>query len=310
MYKFSKELKKGDSGQEVLDVQNRLIEIKQDTSFLEDGSVGKIETSSTFDDITEQCIAGLKARAFDLISMSYIKEKFEYFYHKDIPEEWLEINGDVNPLFGLFLEHYEDIQQYLGTNITPAPVFVVPPISEDEQQTDQDKLKVALHDILVAQIGIREATGNNDGKEIEHIIDIGSGGEIKHGGPPYCQYGQNFGLIEAVNKLILAYKWWYNGYTPDNVNKGKQLKLVTGGNSNGGHVSIEDIQPSMWFYLYSSTRRSAHHVGYVEAINDDGTITTIEFNTNNNGSAEGDGVYRKIRSLSQMWAVLDIISLY
>jgi hypothetical protein len=39
------------------------------------------------------------------------------------------------------------------------------------------------------------------------------------------------------------------------------------------------------------------HGGIVEAVNDDGTFTTIEGNTNEAGSREGDGVYRKTRAL-------------
>jgi hypothetical protein len=37
------------------------------------------------------------------------------------------------------------------------------------------------------------------------------------------------------------------------------------------------------------------HVGFVEEVNDDGTMTTIEGNTNGGGGREGDGVYRRSR---------------
>lgn len=37
------------------------------------------------------------------------------------------------------------------------------------------------------------------------------------------------------------------------------------------------------------------HVGFVEKVNADGSIVTIEGNTNDGGSREGNGVYRKVR---------------
>lgn len=45
--------------------------------------------------------------------------------------------------------------------------------------------------------------------------------------------------------------------------------------------------------IFSLDHGSGHgHAGIVESVNDDGTITTIEGNTNSGGSADGDGVYR------------------
>lgn len=37
------------------------------------------------------------------------------------------------------------------------------------------------------------------------------------------------------------------------------------------------------------------HVGFVEGVNPDGTLRTVEGNTNGGGSREGDGVYRRTR---------------
>lgn len=37
------------------------------------------------------------------------------------------------------------------------------------------------------------------------------------------------------------------------------------------------------------------HVGFVELVNADGTLVTVEGNTNGGGSREGDGVYRRTR---------------
>lgn len=51
------------------------------------------------------------------------------------------------------------------------------------------------------------------------------------------------------------------------------------------------------FYLYSSSQGIVHHVGIVESVSP-GYVHTIEGNTNTNGSAQGDGVYRLKRPIT------------
>jgi hypothetical protein len=54
-------------------------------------------------------------------------------------------------------------------------------------------------------------------------------------------------------------------------------------------------------FLHSSTLGRIHHTFFVEAVHADGTFTTIEGNTNTNGSAQGDGVYRLRRRVSSVY---------
>lgn len=49
------------------------------------------------------------------------------------------------------------------------------------------------------------------------------------------------------------------------------------------------------------------HIGFVERWGNR-TVITVEGNTNDNGSREGDGVYRKRRLQKQVWAVCDFIN--
>lgn len=49
-------------------------------------------------------------------------------------------------------------------------------------------------------------------------------------------------------------------------------------------------------YFYSSSQGRIHHVAVVAKVNSDGTFITVEGNTNDNGSATGNGVYMLRRS--------------
>lgn len=305
MYKFIKELKKGDQGQEVADFQKFCRSIKY-TSILKDNVLKNLEVDGDFGDITAEIVEDIKTKALDFISASYIKEKYKHITGKDVPDEWLEINSDINPLFGMLLENWKEVQEHLkvsmeGIVLIPEPIPVLIGIKQQ------------LIDGIIAfekgEIGTKEETGNNDGDRVEWYQKVGSNGEVNYGGSPYCQYGQNASLIQICKKLSIPYKWDYSGYTPYAVNKGKKLKIVKGGNPNGGHANIEDIQVGDWGYVYSSERRNARHVFLV--IGKKGNnVYTIEFNTNSQGGAEGNGVFNRVRPVTQVWAVVRWVDLY
>jgi hypothetical protein len=48
------------------------------------------------------------------------------------------------------------------------------------------------------------------------------------------------------------------------------------------------------------------HTGFVSDVAEDGTIHTIEGNTNPGGSAEGDGVYARTRRRSELMGFIDL----
>lgn len=56
------------------------------------------------------------------------------------------------------------------------------------------------------------------------------------------------------------------------------------------------------FYVYgyvaSEKQSRVHHVGIVEKVLDDGSIKTLEGNTNTSGSSQGNGVYRNTRPVT------------
>lgn len=70
-----------------------------------------------------------------------------------------------------------------------------------------------------------------------------------------------------------------------------------------GVKTLHKVRAGQVFGIYYSNLKRVGHVGFIEKV-DGGTITTIEGNTNGGGSREGDGVYRKIRRLSQMHKIV------
>lgn len=60
--------------------------------------------------------------------------------------------------------------------------------------------------------------------------------------------------------------------------------------------------PAVGAQVFYGTPADLSHTGFVIAYDAD-TITTVEGNTNVNGSREGDGVYRKVRRRRDAWVV-------
>lgn len=140
-----------------------------------------------------------------------------------------------------------------------------------------------------SQIGVRELTGNNDGKAVETYLRYC--GLSK--GEPWCAsfvcwvYGQN----NVLNPR--------SGYCPDLF---KQKNLVWKRNS---HRNATPRQGDI-FGIYFPERQRIAHTGFIDKW---GTtqVSTVEGNTNQSGSREGDGVYRKIRLTRQIYAAAKFI---
>lgn len=137
-------------------------------------------------------------------------------------------------------------------------------------------------------VGIREATGNNDGKDVEAILaNVG----LKKG-QPWCAALQY--TIHKDNGL----KAPKSGYSPDwfktNVVYDKKKMSVTKFKAKNGQV--------VGFYIASKGRIG--HVGMI--VGEMGNFyITIEGNTNDAGSDEGEGCYKKLRTKSSISKISD-----
>ena len=146
-------------------------------------------------------------------------------------------------------------------------------LSADAQQRAQ------LVRIARQESGVRERSGKNDGERVEAYL-----ASVKlQKGQPWCA-----AFISWVFKQG-AYTQPRTGWSPALFNTRVNTKLVQAGNVFG-----------IWF---PSLKRIAH-VGLVEKREGDWLIS-IEGNTNVAGSREGDGVYRKRRSIKSIYAFAD-----
>ena len=119
----------------------------------------------------------------------------------------------------------------------------------------------------------------------------------------------NWLIKEASKNLNVKFKGTCTGYTPSAVNWAKEAKIAAGAKSGGGHVSMDDIDIGDWGYIYSSSRNSARHVFLIVEKRVD-SVVTIEGNTNSGGGAEGFGVFKRVRPINQVWAVVKWYNLY
>lgn len=128
-----------------------------------------------------------------------------------------------------------------------------------------------------SQIGVREATGRNDGPQVEaYLKSVGLGK-----GYSWCAAFVKTGLIHCnVPNTI-------NGWAPTALSW-----LIIYQN---GHFA-EAPEPGDVFGIYSYSKRRIIHVGFFHRLQGK-SIKTVEGNTNNAGSSNGDGVYERLRPL-------------
>ena len=132
-------------------------------------------------------------------------------------------------------------------------------------------------------------TGNNDGKSVEAYLK-------------YCR-------LSKGNPWCAAFVCWClgqnniqnprSGFCP---NLFSQKTTIWQRNKKDNIIPL----PADVFGLYFSEKGRIAHVGFIEKWTKQ-TVTTVEGNTNQVGSREGDGVYRKIRLTKQIYAVTRFI---
>lgn len=139
------------------------------------------------------------------------------------------------------------------------------------------------------QIGIREATGKNDGPEIKlWLASVG----LKQGNP-YCAAFVHYGLnISGVKNNI-------SGYSPTAFDRKKAVWFQ--------NKFLEEPEPGDVFTLYFPSKKRIAHTGFFDHKVNSTIYETVEANTNDQLSREGDGVYRKKRSFKSTYAITDFI---
>lgn len=150
-------------------------------------------------------------------------------------------------------------------------------------KTEQERLREAY----TAEIGVREATGNNDGERVEYF-QASCG--LKKGdmwcAAFVCSSHKDAG-IHCPN----------SGYSPNWFPDNKTI--YTHGAKNNLIPSFSDV-----LGIYFPEKKRIAHVGFIDEWKDgDNYCVTVEGNTNGEGSREGDGVYKKRRLKSQIYKI-------
>lgn len=138
------------------------------------------------------------------------------------------------------------------------------------------KLRERVIDTALSQVGVREATGHNDGLAVEKYLKVCGLGK----GHAWCAAFISWNYyVCGVTKFKTA---WAPGWFP----AGKTLK------------ADQIPQPGDVFGLWINNRIG--HVGLIYVWGNK-VVKTIEGNTNEAGSREGDGVYVKRRLTRQIY---------
>ena len=144
-----------------------------------------------------------------------------------------------------------------------------------------------LSGIYTAEIGVKELTGKNDGARVEEYLASCGLGK----GYAWCAAFVNWCHVRAgVEGAKSAYSpnWFPKEHT-----------IYTQGGKENATPSKCDV-----FGLYYADKKRIAHVGFIDEYSDVGDYCiTVEGNTNNDGSREGDGVYRKRRLKNQIYRV-------
>lgn len=132
----------------------------------------------------------------------------------------------------------------------------------------------AIITIAASQIGVRELTGKNDGVEVTKYLN--SVGLDK--GYAWCAAFVSW--VHDQAGVTGAKSAWSPSWLPRD-------RLV------------KNAKPGDVFGIYFRSKNRIAHVGIIEVPG--ATTITIEGNTNEAGSREGDGVYRKRRLSKQIY---------
>lgn len=146
--------------------------------------------------------------------------------------------------------------------------------------------QLRVSDIYSKEIGVRERTGNNDGQRVEEYLRSCN---LKKGNP-WCAAFVTWTFKQAkVDAIVSAYSpsWFPNKST-----------IYTKGVKGNKTPQKADV-----FGIYFSNKGRIAHVGFIDVWEDNSYCITVEGNTNDEGSREGDGVYRKRRLKSQIYKV-------
>jgi hypothetical protein len=162
-------------------------------------------------------------------------------------------------------------------------------------------------DVALTQVGVREQGGRNRGPEVDEYIRA-VGLDPTKGSYPWCAAFVSWCVAQAANHNQIASGRAGPPALPIELSAGvfDMLRRNT-------RLKRERPQPGYAFVLDYGVREnpdgSKHrpgHIGFVIQAMPNGTLETVEGNTNAAGSREGDGVYVRTRKVKDIYCYLDV----
>lgn len=159
--------------------------------------------------------------------------------------------------------------------------------------------RLRVKKVYDSQLGVREATGRNDGPQVEAYL-------------AYTGLGKGYAWCAAFVCWVLGQAEVENPKTAWAASLFPHDKLVwpRGRVPTRGSRTTNNGQPitktACVFGLYFPSLKRIAHCGFIDEWGEKEVIT-VEGNTNDTDSREGDGVYRKRRPIKSLYAVADWI---
>ncbi len=152
---------------------------------------------------------------------------------------------------------------------------------------NSEQIREQLSGVYLAEVGVREATGRNDGTRVEEYL--ASCGLKK--GQPWCAAFVCWAFKQVGVRTVVS------GYSPTWFPDGKRICL------RNKYTKSQPLPGDVGGLYYPEMGRIAHTFFIHEWSEYGDAVITIEGNTNGAGSREGGGVYRKRRLKSQIYVV-------
>lgn len=157
----------------------------------------------------------------------------------------------------------------------------------DQSTRDRKVIIEKVSAVYTSQLGVREATGHNDGVQVEAYLK--TCGFTK--GAAWCASFVTWTFIQAEVPALKS-AWAPSWFPPNKV-------IYSKGNPHNKLPEKCDVAG-----IFYSNKGIIGHVFFVdEWPPNDEYVITVEGNTNNAGSSEGDGVYRKRRLKQNIYKV-------
>lgn len=191
----------------------------------------------------------------------------------------LDVDGEVGPKTTQAVKEFQTANKITPDGaVGPATLAALfPPPKKTELS---NKLNLRAMQIAQSKEGVREATGANDGTEVE-------------------KYLKSVGLGKGFS-WCMAFVYWCYEQAAQQL-KVKNPLVKTGGCMKQWNETTckKSKAPQIGSIFIMDLGGGAGHTGIVTAVRGD-VVDTIEGNTNTNGSANGDGVYKRSRPVARI----------